>query len=283
MKRKRNAFTLVEILVTLGILVILIGMLLPTFESLQHKMRLYTCMQNHRNLVNGYIQYMADHQGHLLGSSTYYSADHATLLDSPAISWVGTGNTLDSLRKGALWPYIGDEKVYKCPESVGWQGKNYLRSYSAPAQLDGQDWRGLIQVGGLSGVPNASQTLVFLDEYDPRGYLMGSFVLYDVPSLKTFPDGTSWYSKWVDYPAIWHGDGIPLSFMDGHVEFYKFVDPTTAQKPQDYTSPTSNGGYFWESSYGTDPPLHRSNHSDLYRMQQYTIPTCWYKLVNYNQ
>ena len=68
----------------------------------------------------------------------------------------------------------------------------------------------------LGMINKTSSTLLVLDEEDPRGTNWGTWIV-----------GNN--SRWVDWPANNHGKRTPLSFIDGHVEMYDFLDDNTTQ------------------------------------------------------
>jgi hypothetical protein len=109
---------------------------------------------------------------------------------------VKDGNTDQSIMDGALWPYSKNLLLYRCP------GDSTLnvRSYSINNFLNGEasyynKWKATYdpaRVLKTSQVRNASEVIVFMEEYDNRGFNKGAF---QVP-----PEGDSW----VDTPAFWH-------------------------------------------------------------------------------
>ncbi|HZZ41784.1 MAG TPA: type II secretion system protein [Tepidisphaeraceae bacterium] len=62
--KRHNAFTLVELLVVIGIIAVLIGILLPTLSSAREKSRRIVCASNLRQIAMGSIIMANNHKGH---------------------------------------------------------------------------------------------------------------------------------------------------------------------------------------------------------------------------
>lgn len=235
---RATGFTLIELLAVIAIILLLVSLLAPALKTARERADRLTCASNMRSLQLGHSNYSADHDGTMPSSST------------GAGDWVDmTGysvDTVQTLMHGTIWPYVRNERAYRCPLHPF---KDYIRTFSLNNYLNGEEtygsW-GYSRVARTVGaVPQPAGTISFLEEPDPRKYLMGSWVTYMLPAN---------LNQWVDPVGTWHGQGAcTMTFLDGHSEFWKWEDARTMQI-----------GYTF---YASTP-----NNQDLYRVKKHVAP-----------
>lgn len=196
----RRAFTLVELLVIIGIIAILLAILLPSLNKARKSAQTAACLSNQRQLVAACIQYANDHNG-LLPFNGFY--------DGPVPTWLyGNVQTLaykqDEVQQGQLWPYLKVTGVYHCPADTGpWPSRsvNNLSTYCMN--------------GATSGfLPNNNLGLRYT-LFHPDDVLFWEF-------SGTNSDKTNGASDSTNYPqegvTIRHSHGTTLGHMDGHAD-----------------------------------------------------------------
>lgn len=206
---RRRAFTLVELLVVIGIIAMLISILLPALNRAREQARRVRCLSQQRQLTIAWLMYADSNKGRIVASWTRDPTD-------PQFNdWVTSGDTLSCLTNGLLWPYIKNAEVYKCPNDR----INYFHTYSINSWLNGE---GPADTGApdvckrISQIKYSSRTFVFTEEMDPRGYLENSFEVPPYPN-----------QYWIDIPAPMHDTVGILSFADGHAQMFQWSDPRT--------------------------------------------------------
>ena len=210
-RRSRRGFTLVELLVVIGIIALLVSILLPALNKAREDAKRVRCLSNQRQLVMAYQMYYTENKGRLTSSNTPAFAPPDSL---HWWSWAAAGNSLDCLSNGKLWPYVKAYEVYKCPNDR----VMYTHTYSINGHLAGEGPNPIYTQGAIQ---KAYATFVFIEELDPRGYEINSFMVNRYPG-----------NSWTDVPSNMHINAGIISFADGHAQIWPFSDPRTYTNPQ---------------------------------------------------
>src|SRR3954454_17052201 len=125
---RRPAFTLVEMLVVVGLVALLAALLLPSASRAREKARGVHCMSNLRQIAAGFIAYATDNEG-------YFPAPAGWQGVFPE-DWVHWQPGRDPAN-GAVMKYLrGDSRVLVCPsgspETWAWKAGNQFGSPPAP-------------------------------------------------------------------------------------------------------------------------------------------------------
>ena len=119
--RNRNAFTLVEVLIVIGIILVLISILFPVVNAARDQAKATLCQTHLRALSQGLIAFAADHDHRMPGSA---NATDCSGPDATKWDWLegkyATGGGVTTVnyapQSGTLFPYVNhDYNVYLCP------------------------------------------------------------------------------------------------------------------------------------------------------------------------
>ena len=133
-RNSSEGYTLVELLVTVGIILILMSLVLAAVKKVHGKARSTACLNNFRQLGYGFQLYTEDNQDTFpAGASAQHYGPHPE-------DWIWWHNGRD-VRKSSLVPYMGefnadlfrcpaDEEALRHPTDVVIEGNPYRYSYS---------------------------------------------------------------------------------------------------------------------------------------------------------
>ena len=245
--RRTRAFTLIELLVVIAIIAILMAVLMPALGRAREQGKRAACENNHKQLMLSWSLYAdangdkivcgdAGEYGQRPGEKYWVLRDYSVTLTRKQKE--------DAIKAGALWPYTQTLKIYHC--ATGRESAKEVRMYTIFDAMNCQEWIGTATdregMGPLvkrrSTVKRAYERAVFMDDGGASPAHMGGWT------------GYARAPRWWDPPPIRHGMGTTLSFVDHHVEFWKWDDPRTIQ----------------QGRLGTAGSSAQAGNKDIYRM-----------------
>lgn len=226
--RRRPGFTLVELLIVIGIIAVLISLLVPTLSLARRAAARTKCLANVRSMQIAQALYCAENQNYLIQAGMGHGGSH----DHAEIAWFTT-----------LQRYYDNKLVARCPadDSPHWgpapdgipipgadPDQRRLTSYGINNFLD----RELVPWGGpylkITQVPQASKTIQFL-EMARNGAFAGS----DHPHVENWVGANRQRTASLQVETNAHGaPALKASwqavanygFLDGHAETLHFRD-----------------------------------------------------------
>ncbi len=230
-----RGFTLLELLVSIGIISILVGISVPSFARAMRMARTYNCQSRLLVLHKAMVMYASQNFGSFPAGpieSTYYSSpDQLFYLDpnktdpnkssKPNLGWYSLG---------VVWRsgFVNDGTVFYCPEGE-YQGRPYSQCWPASFDPNGNP------APSDPSKPNDVKTTIY-SGYAYRGGLANAA---GKPEGIIGPDRmTTRLGLIADTPirgSFWHRNGYNVVYADGSIDFKPFDQPAiTDGKLQDF-------------------------------------------------
>jgi prepilin-type processing-associated H-X9-DG protein len=243
----RRSFTLVEFLIVVAVMMVIFSLLNPAFKQTLEMARSTQCLNQMREMMVSVHLYAEDFQG--------LFPDPNDRVQSNRYGWIDDNNsrsdrnTPAAIKRGKLYPYVGNTSQYRCPED-----SRHVVSYQMSMLVGGYSSSSFAS-RGLNDVEKPSYKLVFAEEDTWRNVASGAWGIHAKTSNPTLNLGLWW-----DDVANWHRGGMNVSFVDGHVEYWAWQDPRTIQPKQ--VSP--NGlGTTWHLSHPGSVDVDRTRRAFL--------------------
>lgn len=233
--RTRRGFSLVEMIVVMGIISLLISILLPTLVTAKRHAEQVKCASNLRQIGIAFIAYANANQGTLPAWSAWHTWPRGTSDDTP-------GNDAWTIE---LIPYIGgnpDSPIYNCPS---FRSKTPLRNYFLAAQWSGHSGKHSMKLSDIT----MTSRFVLSGEKTQRGLYPPPFGtgehLTDDADPDDFGNGLAVMAwPWQQGGFYMHRNGNNVLFDDTHVALYANYDPLSMtfnpHRMEDYALVTPN-------------------------------------------
>ena len=199
--KTRKGFTLLEMLIVIGIIAVLVGVMMMSFSGSSDSARAAQCLNNMRSLSNAVIAYGMETKDYPpAGTYTYKAIKKGRIVTPYRQGWIGYGDGNSpvgpyyaendtaqhyAITNGAIWRYIrGGRSSYSCPNHVlaarkaakvtpawsyvmnsyfGWQYGGKPAAYSEQRIREFDQNLAFYYSGGKESARSPSKTLLFAE------------------------------------------------------------------------------------------------------------------------
>jgi prepilin-type N-terminal cleavage/methylation domain-containing protein/prepilin-type processing-associated H-X9-DG protein len=276
----QRAFTLIELLVVIAIIAILAAILLPVLGRAKQKALQVQCLNNYKQLQLCYLMYIGDNNDDLAFN----------FVNDPTNNWIygaaQTDYSTAGIQAGVLFQYNRQVLIYACPAntftikittlpSSPMFHLNEIVPQTRTCSIDYQLGGG----GGVTGpwTEQRGSSPTFESYYKSsqlKGTSQASVFVFDEEAETSLDDGefgvypllSPMVNSWWNVPANRHNNGADFSFLDGHVEYFKWHGSAIAQN-QNNTPLGTSGDVPGDGGSGSAPTS-----DDLPRVEAATPP-----------
>ena len=231
-RTRRSAFTLVELLVVIGIIAVLIAILMPVLGRARDQANRIKCMSNMRTIMQAIVMYTSENKLWLPPSNwggNYFSGRPGDTLGTAG--WLydfpqwdqwqpsRTDPNWDYLEKGQLFRFLKNREVYKCP----------LHTTKEHNPGTTEKFTSYLMNGSACDFAN-------------KVYKISKFKVMDILMWETgesnagpvaFNDGCSFPTEWLSFRhgsggirqgRVFGTGGASVACIDGHAEWFPFKE-----------------------------------------------------------
>jgi prepilin-type N-terminal cleavage/methylation domain-containing protein/prepilin-type processing-associated H-X9-DG protein len=263
--KESKAFTLIELLVVIAIIAVLMAILMPALNRVKEQGERIVCESSLKTLQLCWSMYAGDNEEKIVNGAggTPRSKEtpwvgHAwganwSSRSAVTSGWLTDREAKEAIEDGALWEYVKDYDVYKCP--TGRRGE--CVTYAVVDAMNGLYRAGTYRtVGGRQVGERNGRTVLWIKRRDeittPGPAQRMVFIDEGAMTPDSFAVHYQTRGPWWDDPPSRHGDGTTISWADGHVSHLKWKAAETIEWARDHKDYYGGGGWMPQTPEGLE-------------------------------
>lgn len=229
------------------VIALLLALLIPVLGRARELGQRTVCLSNLKQLTLAWILYAEENDGKLVDGDAFGRGQSGNRVLE---SWLGRAflypqnrsELIENPDKGALWPWIQDVDIYRCPRGMAGHVVTYTPVVSANGQWVEGTYIGTgkrigpvfdLEVPGRRVGRTVLRLTRLTDIISPGAALRAVFIDQGNTPIDAFEVDylyPKW--KWHSPPPIRHRNTVTLSMADGHAEYWKWKGRETLNMPR---------------------------------------------------
>jgi prepilin-type processing-associated H-X9-DG protein/prepilin-type N-terminal cleavage/methylation domain-containing protein len=210
--RNKSGFTLVELLVVIGIIAVLIAMLLPALNKARQAAKTVQCASNLRQIAGAAMMYAGDYQGQL--PEWYTTTPYQW--QKQLFKYVG-GTPVEIPSSTPYDPTVHTDTLLSGRAAILYQCPANPSPYAVPMKPINP---GYPIPGDIDNIPDYGLNYFMTTNINPWPHGRGVKLvqIHDPQQVLLFGDATKPLNViWAGKFGFWHNGGANIAFADGHV------------------------------------------------------------------
>lgn len=194
------------------------AILMPAMQRAREQGKRAVCLNNVKQFGMSWVMYADENDQKIVNSCTVANSEGHTDKTEPCWiyfenAWTDADRRTKGIKDGAMWPYVKQLSIYKCPTGI----RGEVNTYAIVDAMNGAEspmgnFKSKLMIKKKTQIKRPGERIVYVDEGKTS-----------VQSWTIFYPQESWW----DAPPVRHGQGTDFSFADGHAEYWKWEDNRT--------------------------------------------------------